>query len=380
MNHRQDQFLMTEVSIEKGKFLIYRVFDIGEEINLSEVEKILRSNTSSSRYKLSRDLKRKAIIINDAPLIFTLGEDIISINNQNFHFEVHGKVWTFGTLSLTYQFNIPTHTKFDELIELSALFENADTIDLSAKNKSREFTQQIAPAMKKTNEWDTYEDYVLYYFEKINGIQDGLDLTKKVNIPALILSESKEHLSDSMKKSILEKTYQYSQNDLSIIDWNSGLVLEPSGSMDIPDVIEFALNQLLEMRYYDDLLDDKLAALYNNIEGKKSSILSNQYSDLATEASQKYLELSEIIETIENSFKVVGDFYLAIIFRAASERFRFKDWLNNINSKLNNLAEVSKVLLGEVHAKRAQASEIIIILLIAFEFIPMFYELFTKSK
>lgn len=371
---------MTEVSIEKGKFLIYRVFDIGEEINLSEVEKILRSNTSSSRYKLSRDLKRKAIIINDAPLIFTLGEDVISINNQNYHFEVHGKVWTFGTLSLTYQFNIPTHTKFNELIELSALFENADTIDLSAKNKSREFTQQIAPAMKKTNEWDTYEDYVLYYFEKINGIQDGLDLTKKVNIPALILSESKEHLSDSMKKSILEKTYQYSQNDLSIIDWNSGLVLEPSGSMDIPDVIEFALNQLLEMRYYDDLLDDKLAALYNNIEGKKSSILSNQYSDLATEASQKYLELSEIIETIENSFKVVGDFYLAIIFRAASERFRFKDWLNNINSKLNNLAEVSKVLLGEVHAKRAQASEIIIILLIAFEFIPMFYELFTKSK
>lgn len=369
---------MTDINIEKGKTLIYRVFDIGEEINLALVEGILKSNSHSSRYKLSRDLKRKSIIINDAPVIFSLGEEHLHISGKDYKFEIYGKVWSFGTLSLTYQYSIPTGTNFSDLIDISAQFENTDEIDKSATQKSKEFTLQISTAMKKTNEWQTYEDYVVHFFEKINGITDGVSLINNVNLAALILSESKEVLSDSMKKSTLEKMHQYSQYDLSIIDWNSAVILEPSGSMDIPDVIEFALNQLLEMRYYDDLLDQRLAMLYDSIELKKNSILSNQYAELANEASQKYLELSEIIETIENSFKVVGDFYLAIIFRSASERFRFKDWLNNINSKLNNLAEVSKVLQGEVHARRALASEIIIILLIAFEFIPMIYSLLSK--
>ena len=174
-------------------------------------------------------------------------------------------------------------------------------------------------------------------------------------------------------------TFQYSKNDMAVVDWNSALVIEPSGSMDLPDVIEFALTQLLEMRFYDDLLDQKLATLYSSIENKSSGLFNDPYSNLAKEAGQTYIELSEIIETIENSFKVVGDFYLATIFRAASSRFRFNDWLNNINSKLGNLAEVSKVLQGEIHARRAQASEIIIIVLIAFELLPVVFKLFSKT-
>jgi hypothetical protein len=367
---------MSNLSIEKGKVLIYRVFDIGEEINLSKLETLIQEK--AERFKLNRDSK-KAIIISDAPLGVSLGEEKIEISGHNYSFDVLAKVWTYGTLSITLQYTIPKDFSWNQLVELSQTFENANNIDLFAKNKAREFTQTATPAMKKTNEWGTYEDYVIYFIEKINGLDNLKDLKDLANIPALILAEPREDLSETIKKNVHEMTFQYSKNDMAVVDWNSALVIEPSGSMDLPDVIEFALTQLLEMRFYDDLLDQKLATLYSSIENKSSGLFNDPYSNLAKEAGQTYIELSEIIETIENSFKVVGDFYLATIFRAASSRFRFNDWLNNINSKLGNLAEVSKVLQGEIHARRAQASEIIIIVLIAFELLPALFKLFSKT-
>lgn len=371
---------MNEVKINKGKILIYRVFDIGEEINLAHLETILKekASTNPERFKLTRDPKQ-AIIISDAPLSLGLKQETVLVNGSPYTFDIIAKVWAYGTLSLTLQYTIPEGTSWQTLVELSNHFETCLSIDLIAKELARDFTQTAKSSMKKTNEWDTFEDYVIYFLEKIDGMDNPILLKDKVDIAALILAEPKEALSDSIKKSVFEMSYQYSNSDMAVIDWNSALVIEPSGSMDVPDVIEFALNQLLEMRFYDDLLDSKLAKLYNSIENKKSSILSDQYSELAKEAGQTYLEMSEIIETIENSFKVVGDFYLATIFRAASTRFRFKDWLNNINSKLSNLAEVSKLLQGEVHARRAQYSEIIIIVLIAFELLPALFKLFTSS-
>ena len=145
--------------------------------------------------------------------------------------------------------------------------------------------------------------------------------------------------------------------------------------MDVALIIEFALNQLLEMRYYDEVLDRKLAQLYSSVVGKKKGLLSNEYSKLAEEAGQIYLEISEIFENIENSFKTVGDFYLATIFRNSTKRFKLDDWTRSINEKLSNLAEVSKLLHSEVNESRNQSLEIIIIILIAIEVVPFVYNL-----
>jgi hypothetical protein len=137
--------------------------------------------------------------------------------------------------------------------------------------------------------------------------------------------------------------------------------------LDIPDVIEFSLCQLLEMRYYDDLLDEKLTYLYSALEKKHFSIFQNHYSALSREAAQIYLEISDTVESVENSMKVVGDFYLAKIFRAASQRLRFTDWRDSVDQKLENLAQVSRLFVNESNEKRNQLLEVIIIVLIAME-------------
>lgn len=367
-----------EIKIKKGKILIYRVFDIGSEIDLEKVEALFEDKQLKGRFKLDRK-HNMSLIISSSPLSIQLGSVNMRLQDQMVAAELIAKVWSFGTVSLCFQIPIPENTNWSELVKIASWIENDGEIEDLAREKAKQFQNDIKNAIPILNEWSMNEDYVTYFIQELDGLNAPLaTLTEKVDVPALILAESKDILSEQIKKSILENTYQYSKDDLVVVDWNSALVVEPNGSMDVPLVIEFALNQLLELRYYDDLLDQRLNTLYNEVVGKKRGLLSNKYSRLAEDAGQIYLEISEIVENVENSFKTVGDFYLATIFRASSKRFRFDDWQKSINEKLGNLAEISKLLHSEVHESRNQTLEIIIIVLIAIEVAPFLYNLWMK--
>jgi hypothetical protein len=367
-----------EIRVKKGKILVYRVFDIGSEIDLEKVEALFQDKKLGERFKLDRK-HNMSLIISRSPVSIQLGNFTLKLQDKEVQSELIAKVWHFGTVSLSFQIPIAENTSWTELIKIASWIEKDQEIDSLARSKAQEFRDDIRYAIPVLNEWTMNEDYITYLIQEFDGFSGPLSsLGEHVDIPALILAESKEILSDSMKKTTMENVYQYSRDDLVVVDWNSALVVEPSGSMDVPLVIEFALNQLLEMRYYDDLLDQRLNTLYNEVVGRKRGILSNKYSRLAEEAGQIYLEISEIVENVENSFKTVGDFYLATIFRATSKRFRFDDWQKSINEKLNNLAEVSKLLHSEVNEGRNQTLEMIIVILIAIEVAPFLYNLLTN--
>jgi hypothetical protein len=363
-----------EIKVKKGKILVYRVFDIGSEIDLEKVEALFEDKKLKERFKLDRK-HNMSLIISKSPVSVQLGSHEVNIMDLVQSCEVVAKVWHFGTVSLCFQINILEGTTWLELVRIASWLENDTALDEIAKVKAKEFQEDIKYAIPFiTNDWSLFEDYVTYYIQEFEGLKGPLSkLNEEVDIAALILAEPNENLSDMMKIKTLENTHQYSRDDLVVVDWNSALVVEPSGSMDVPLVIEFALNQLLEMRYYDDLLDERLNTLYNNVVGQKKGIFSKQYARFAEEAGQMYLEISEIVENVENSFKAVGDFYLAQIFRASSKRFRFDDWTKSINEKLGNLAEVSKLLHSEVNESRNQTMEMIIVVLIAIEVFPFIW-------
>jgi hypothetical protein len=364
-----------EIKVKKGKILVYRVFDIGSEIDLDKVEALFEDKKLKERFKLDRK-HNMSLIISSSPVSVQLGTFEIKLVDKLVPAELIAKVWHFGTVSLCFQLPIAEGTSWLDLVKTASWIEKDEEIEVFARDKAKQFQNDISSAIAVLSDWKMNEDYVTYFIQELEGMTAPLStLPEKLDIPALILAESKEILSDSMKKNILENVFQYSKDDLVVVDWNSALVVEPSGSMDVPLVIEFALNQLLEMRYYDDLLDQRLNTVYNEVVGRKKGLFSNKYSRLAEEASQIYLEISEIVENVENSFKTVGDFYLATIFRASSKRFRFDDWQRSINDKLGNLAEVSKLLHSEVNESRNQTMEMIILVLIAIEVIPFIFNM-----
>jgi hypothetical protein len=358
--------------IKRGTILVYRVFDIAEEVDLRAVESVLRNATGSVRLTIARG-RGNAVVIRNAPVRLNLGKVQVKIFDGTIQAELLGTIWDYGVLSLVFQIPIAEGTQWSSLIPKGAIFNGdipgIEELNQLAREKAREITQMLRPALKRVNEWDVFEDYTIYFLEEVAGIEKAVQLLERGSVPELILGEPKEKLSPKSRTGIRDVSFQYSEHDLVVIDWNSAIVLEPSGQRDIPDVLEFALTHLLEFRYYDDLLDHKLTDLYDSIELGKNTLFRGDFAKISHEANSRFIEFSEFLERIDNSLKVVGDFYLAVIFRGAIRRFRIGDWKESLSGKMNLLARVSELLQGEVNTRRAHMLELIIIMLIVFEIV-----------
>lgn len=362
------------VRILKGSVLVHRVFDVGGEISLAGAEKLLAEDSKSLRLKLATDT-RKAIIIKDAPLTVELGEASLTLNGAGFSTKNFARIWNYGVISITLELPIPKGSSWDDLIKLAGGIEVSGEIEKIATAAKNGLKKKIMASIRQPTEWGAYEDYITYFIEQLDGVESPSELLEKADVAALILAEDRESLSKMSNSLITENVLQYAKNDLAVIDWNSALLVEPDGQRDVADLIEFSLTHLLEFRYYDDMLNLKLDELYDTIEQKKEgvvNIFNNFYADIAEESSTRYIEFSEFLGRIENSLKTVGDPYLATVFRSSAEQFRFDDWRKSISRKMKTLADITQLLQGEVNSKRSHWLEVIIIILIAVELVPLF--------
>ncbi|MCM2277429.1 MAG: hypothetical protein NDJ89_05080 [Oligoflexia bacterium] len=360
------------LAVKRGHVLVYRLFDVAEEIDLIKVEKILRKELGELRLRPARTAGQ-AFVMRNAPLRLQLGQGELEGAGP---FECRGTVWDYGVLSIQLRFPLAAGTSFAELPQIAERLGSdgavSREIDEFSRRKSLELSEVLSEALKLPERREVFEDYVIYFFEELQGARTGSELLASADLPALILAEQREPLSRKTRAGILEHHFQYAENDLAVIDWNSAVLLEPSGQSEVADILEFAVSHLLELRSYDDLLDQRLVELYRAMEGGGRS----DFRRLSAEANARYIEFSELVERIDNSLKVVGDFYLAVIFRGAVKRFRIQDWQGSVIRKMNLLARVSELLQGQANVQRGHLLEIIIIVLIAFEIVSTILKLY----
>lgn len=362
------------VRIKRGSVLVYRVFDVAEEIDLTVAESLLQNSRGPDSFKVPKFIDR-GLVLKSRPVTFGLGNIPLELECGTFQVNVITKIRDYGVLSLIYEIPIEDGTSWTDLLAIAADLEEGSEIDMVSKRQVKQVSERIAASLKKPTDWDAFEDYIIYFFQEFHDGVDAKSLLAKADVPALILAEDDAVIGAGTRERVLESVFQYAESDLAIIEWNSAVVVEPSGARELPDILEFAVTHLLEMRFYDDLLDRRLKILYDDIERSKGHRLRGRFNQLYQDASTRYIEFSEFIERVENSLKVVGDFYLAVVYRAALRRFRIADWQQNVTRKMNLLAQVSNLLQGEVNMRRSHWLEAIIIFLILFEIVSTFLKL-----
>jgi hypothetical protein len=355
-------------SIAKGTVIAYRIFDLAEEIDLAAVQ-------GSSRLELARS-GGHSLVVRNAPVTLALGPSRIRIGEKPVDVEIFARLWDYGVVSIQFHVPIAAGTSWHDLVRFAAAAEDDNEFDAVARAKAGEVLGALGKAFKGPHEPHGFEDYIVYFLEKIDGIRSISELSEAADIPALILGEPTTTLSARQRSAILESTFQYSSSDLAVIDWNSALLVEPSGSRDVADMLEFASTHLTEFRYFDELLDERLDKLYESIERRRvGSILRRDFESISREAGSLYIEFSKFVERVENSLKFVGDFYLATVFRAAVTRFNMHEWEENVTRKMNALARVSELLKNEVDVRRSHWLEVIVIVLILFEIVSAVWKI-----
>src|ERR1019366_2372171 len=82
---------------------------------------------------------------------------------------------------------------------------------------------------------------------------------------------------------------------------------------------------------------------------------------------RRLVELSEFAERVDNTLKVIGDFYLARVYESAVRRFRIRAWQASIDAKQALLAQAYSLIRGQIDARRTTLLELVVIVLIVVE-------------
>src|SRR5688572_4836566 len=181
-------------------------------------------------------------------------------------------------------------------------------------------------------------------------------------------------LSQDEKKDALSHRISFSADDITIVDWNAAIVIDQEPE-DILFVLEFANVELMEMRHLDHRLDEALGLAYEALA--KRSWHRFPFGSNPPElhrVAQWQVESAILFEGVNNALKLLGDQYLARLYRLTAERFHLAEWDATIIRKLETLNSIYGKISDQVASRRMEALEWIIIGLIAVSIaIPFFY-------
>jgi hypothetical protein len=363
--------------VADGAVLVYRLFDVADAIDLVAAEAAVAA--PKSRLRLEGAQSESALELPRPPLHLGLGAREVPLPSGARRAQASAHVFDYGVLSIRYEVPIAPGTALADLVGLAEeLFVDPNpALDAQARHEADEVSRALGAALERPHAWEGLESYQVFLVRRFEeGPVRAAELLASAPVPELLLGEtSPVPLAPAEREEILAHHFSYLEDDLAVLHWNSALVVEPSGVRDIPDLLELATAHLLELRYYDALLDRELHRIYDEIEAggtPVANVFTRRYRRLQRQTAALLLELSEMIERLENAVKIVGDFYLARLYQGAVRRFRLPAWQETVLRKQRLVADVYDLIGDAADTSRSELLELAIILLIVFEIVAAF--------
>jgi hypothetical protein len=281
-------------------------------------------------------------------------------------------LYDFGAVSVSY--SIPLTGPLSGLCTLSEELYNNEQLLADSRHRVEQLLTVIHTALTKPQVADVVEDYVIFHIESL-AAPCPPDILRAAHAPTIarMLRAERQELSSQERQDALSHYLSFSPEDVTIIDWHAALVVDRDGA-DIYSVLEFANVELLEMRFLDQLLDAALERSYETVSTRlgRSLWIPGSYSAGLRDIAQFQLDSAILFEGVNNALKLLGDQFLARVYRVASERFHLAEWDVSILRKLHTLESIYEKMSDQAASHRMEILEWIIILLIALSIVLPF--------
>jgi hypothetical protein len=358
----------------EGSATVYRLYDVGYAIALDRAAAALGTATRG-RARPER-LEARALQIRNPPLLVSFGERQVAVG------ETHSAAFTallfdFGVCSLRLRFTAPAGIAWGAFGDFGAAVAQSAAVAAVFEREIGALREQLAGAIERPSLAPLMEEFTVFRVDRLAAANGGdlppaSQLLTDDHVARVLLGE-RRHLSAAARKELVPHRFSYYDDDLTVITWESALVVEPRPSdHDVEFVLEFANAQFLELRVYDGQLDAELPALYDRIEAARKRRLqvgSGRFRRVLSDLQTRVADITETVEGVDNALKVVDDVYLARIYSAALEQFRETAWRRGIERKLGILRDAYAMLNGEAQVARAEILEFAIVVLIVVELV-----------
>jgi hypothetical protein len=281
------------------------------------------------------------------------------------------RLYDFGVVAFALKFPVAAlawkeFSEFANLVDTS-IGPNVET-DLWAGMVSK-IKDSLAQSITRPNQTNLQEDQLIAVVHQWNKPLKGVDIFEQVDLVPL-LSGEKRALSEGATRDLLRQRFSYYEDDLVVLTWDRAFIYEPRSDSDVADILEVANAQLLELRYYDELLDDELPRMYDLVEQthRATNLLApRRFAKLARKLYTLVAEVTELTEKADNVLQVTEDVYLARVYSAALELFRVRTVGAAVDRKLAIVRDTYAALYAEASDARGELLEIAIVILILLE-------------
>jgi hypothetical protein len=354
-----------------GRLHVYVAFDWGEEIDLDRAR---RQGAGVVLDMMRRPRTPASIAYRPPPLRFPIGPVVVAmpgLAGTAIH-SAEATVFDFAGVSLALQlpFNLPR----GELRDLAARLADPHTalaIMHTARALLEPLYHRLLPAIARPAWRDNFwEEYFVFQFAPCEQLCPDALLADHAGWLAGLLRLENEPLSDQEVAEALRLTLRYRKDDILVPDWAAAVLVDREAECDETlQAIEFANLQLLEYRYIDERLDDVLGQADDLLRRAIRAWLPIRRG---TEKSLRILgeikvEANGLFERTGNALKLVGDQYLARVYRLLATRFHLPAWEQGIQRKLDVIEGIYQVISAQSSHFRSEFLEIVVVLLILIE-------------
>jgi hypothetical protein len=288
-------------------------------------------------------------------------------------FRVRFRLFDYGVISVALTRAMPS-TWDGLLAEGLGWYDNA-AIAAGAERHCRALVDRLRPAMLHPRGELLSEDYLVFALTA-GGSTTANDLLAAHGAEiAQLLRGEREPLSAAERDEVLRHRLSYFATDVIVPTWNAAFVYDTeAGAHAVLDIIEFANSQLLEFRYYDQLLDAQLEGIYPQLQ-QPAGFLS-RFSRRSTKAARQvhslFIEVNEVTDKTENALKIAGDVYTARLFTLVAARLGLDDWKASVQEKLKTLDDIYRFAVEHTSMARGELLELTIVLILVLELVLFF--------
>src|SRR5262249_43731406 len=273
-------------------------------------------------------------------------------------------VFDFAAVSIG--LHVPVNLPADCWLRLAgSLADPVVNVVLAARAALNPLYEALQPAIRDPSWQDDFsEEYFVFQLppEACGVAAEASWLGGMVHLESGPLSN--EEIQEAIKLKL-----SYSPGDLFVPDWAAAVLVDQDCDETL-QAIEFANLQLLEYRHIDQRLDQNLAAAQRTISPMARSTLPFwrwRHSRPLRVVGELKVEANDLFERTGNVLKLVGDPYLARVYRLVAQRFHLETWEKSIHRNLEVAEGVYQVVSDQASSLRTEFLEIIVILLIFIE-------------
>jgi hypothetical protein len=357
-------------AIQAATMTAFYLFDVADQIDVAALRKEIGGGAASARL----------VPKSSAPSYFQYSTPPVVVEGEPLGIqEVDGfrprlKFFDYGVVSLALTRGFSG--SWPELLALTQKYIENEALEQRAEAICREVCARLGRVLTAARETHLSEDYLVVAVTALNPSvpAEALLQTHGAEI-ALLLRGERNALSEQEQAEVLRSRLSYLADDLVIPTWNAAFVYDTeTGALAALEIFEFANSQLLEFRYYDELLDQQLGRIYARLQEKRwfDALMGRSYIRAAKELHALFIDVNEITDRTQNALKLVGDIYAARVFNLAAARLGLDRWKASVKEKLETLDDIYRFAVEQVGMARGHFLEFTIIMILVLELVLFF--------